>query len=328
MTNKKLSAIPTNLVMGFLGVGKTTAILDLLKKKPDHEKWAVLVNEFGRVGIDGAILSSHGATVREVPGGCLCCAVGLPFQVAVNRLLAEVKPDRLLIEPTGLGHPKRVLDMLTEGYFRTVLNVQACICLVDPRKLKDSRYTNHENFVDQICLADVLVANKTDLAEQTDIRLFHQWIEQCDPVKTVIAKTVQGKLNIEWLSLSRNPARRGQFSDAHRHRKETPPVNVNRQNKALINAADGYQSCGWVFTQDSRFDYERLNKFLGELSMERIKAVLLTNKGWFIINGADGEITISAGKPSNNSRIEMLAESAHWEEIDTGLKQCLGARIQ
>ena len=131
--------------MGLLRVGKTTAILDLLKRKPENEKWAVLVNEFGRVGIDGAILSSQGATVREVPGGCLCCAVGLPFQLAVNRLLAEVKPDRLLIEPTGLGHPKRVLDMLIEGYFRTVLNVQACICMVDLRKLKNSQYTNQKS---------------------------------------------------------------------------------------------------------------------------------------------------------------------------------------
>ena len=73
--------------MGILRVGKTTTILDLLKRKPENEKWAVLVNEFGRVRIDDAILYSQGATVREVPGGCLCW--GLPFQVAVNRLLAR-----------------------------------------------------------------------------------------------------------------------------------------------------------------------------------------------------------------------------------------------
>lgn len=61
--------IPTNLILGFLGVGKTTAILDLLRQKPEGETWAVLVNEFGEVGIDGAILETEGAVVREVPGG-------------------------------------------------------------------------------------------------------------------------------------------------------------------------------------------------------------------------------------------------------------------
>jgi len=100
---EKITNIPTNLIMGFLGVGKTTAILDLLKQKPQNENWAILVNEFGKVGIDGSIFSLAGATVKEVSGGCLCCATALPFQISINRLLKEVKPDRLLIEPTGLG---------------------------------------------------------------------------------------------------------------------------------------------------------------------------------------------------------------------------------
>ncbi len=77
---------PTNLVMGFLGVGKTTAILDLIKQKPKHENWAVLVNEFGKIGIDGAIYVNAGVTVKEIAGGCLCCAVGVPFQISLNRI--------------------------------------------------------------------------------------------------------------------------------------------------------------------------------------------------------------------------------------------------
>ena len=145
-----LANIPTNLVMGFLGVGKTTAIIDLLKQKPQDEKWAVLVNEFGTIGIDGAVFSTAGAIVKEIPGGCLCCAVGVPFQVGVNRLLKEVRPDRLLIEPSGLGHPKKVLDLLIDGSFKDVLDMRASICLLDPEKLKNTRYTSHESFVDQM----------------------------------------------------------------------------------------------------------------------------------------------------------------------------------
>jgi G3E family GTPase len=182
----KLTNIPTNLVMGFLGVGKTTAILDLLKQKPKNENWAVLVNEFGKIGIDGAIYTAAGVTVKEVAGGCLCCAVGIPFQVSVNQLLKEVRPDWLLIEPTGLGHPKKVLDMLVTGSFKEVLKLKASVCLVDPEKLKDSRYTTHETFIDQIALSDVLVANKMDLADQEAINLFHQWAKNSRPEKTLI----------------------------------------------------------------------------------------------------------------------------------------------
>ncbi len=103
-----LEHIPTNILTGFLGVGKTTAILHLLQHKPESERWAVLVNEFGEVGIDGALIAGNyseeqGVFIREVPGGCMCCAAGLPMQMALNMLLARARPDRLLIEPTGLS---------------------------------------------------------------------------------------------------------------------------------------------------------------------------------------------------------------------------------
>ncbi len=103
----------TNLITGFLGSGKTSSILHLLAHKDPNEKWAVLVNEFGEVGIDGALLADSGALLKENPGGYMCCVNGLPMQVGLNTLLRQGKPDRLLIEPTGLGHPKQILDLLT-----------------------------------------------------------------------------------------------------------------------------------------------------------------------------------------------------------------------
>lgn len=67
--------VPTNIITGFLGVGKTTAILNLLKNKPENENWAVLVNEFGEIGIDGTLMTDQGALIKEVPGGCMCCTL-------------------------------------------------------------------------------------------------------------------------------------------------------------------------------------------------------------------------------------------------------------
>ena len=122
---KKLRNIPTNLITGFLGVGKTSAILHLMTQKPASENWSVLVNEFGSVGIDGAIYEAKGIEVKEIPGGCTCCAAGVPLQVAVNRILKETRPQRLLIEPSGLGHPKRVLDTLRGKYFKEALSLKA-----------------------------------------------------------------------------------------------------------------------------------------------------------------------------------------------------------
>ena len=166
-------AVPTNIITGFLGVGKTSAILYLLSQKPAHERWAVLVNEFGEIGVDGSLLNGQyskeqGIFIREVPGGCMCCASGLPMQIALNQLLSKAKPDRLLIEPTGLGHPKEVLQVLSAEYYQKVLSVQKTLTLVDARKLTDQRYTSHETFNQQIAIADTIIGNKLDLYRESD----------------------------------------------------------------------------------------------------------------------------------------------------------------
>ena len=313
----KLANIPTNLIMGFLGVGKTTAIIDLLKQKPADQTWAVLVNEFGKVGIDGAIFSTAGAIVKEIPGGCLCCAVGVPFQVGVNRLLKQVRPDRLLIEPSGLGHPKKVLELLVNGSFKNVLDVRASICLLDPEKLKNPRYTNHESFVDQIALSDVLIANKTDLADQAAIQLFHNCAAQSIPQKTVIAQTIQGQLDCAWLDVARNPQRRASFPNAHQITNET-----QTNHTKYLSKTDHYESFGQVFPAQSRFDYQQLHNALSHLKAERIKGIFFTDKGWLIINCVDGKMSSVACPASANSRIEIIAANNLMQDISAILNQC------
>ncbi|MDO6804531.1 GTP-binding protein, partial [Wenyingzhuangia sp. 1_MG-2023] len=108
--------------------------MNLLQHRPAGEKWAVLVNEFGEVGVDGTILKTlgDGVVVREVPGGCLCCVSGLPFQFGMNSLISREKPDVLLIEPTGLGHPRQILKILSQSGYQDVLKVANTVTLVDP----------------------------------------------------------------------------------------------------------------------------------------------------------------------------------------------------
>lgn len=160
MSKAKILAVPTNIITGFLGVGKTSAILHLLAQKPADERWAILVNEFGEIGIDkslfdGQLNNQSNVFIREVPGGCMCCAASLPMQIALNQLLAESRPHRLIIEPTGLGHPKEVMQVLTAEHYQPVLSIHKTITLVDARKLSDLKYTSHDTFNQQLAIAAV-----------------------------------------------------------------------------------------------------------------------------------------------------------------------------
>ena len=98
-STRNIVNVPTSIVSGFLGVGKTTAIHNLLSQKPKNERWAVLINEFGEVGVDASLIESGTSTqkeifLREVPGGCMCCTNGLPMQMALNQLLSRARPHR------------------------------------------------------------------------------------------------------------------------------------------------------------------------------------------------------------------------------------------
>lgn len=166
-----------NLITGFLGSGKTTLLRHLLAHKPAQENWAILVNEFGEIGIDGALLRDSGAALKEIPGGCMCCVNGLPMQVGLNMLLKQNRPDRLLIEPTGLGHPRQLLEMLSAPVYQPLLQLNATLTLLDARQLADARVTANENFRDQLAAADAIIGNKSDRWDDNDRQRLQQWRE-------------------------------------------------------------------------------------------------------------------------------------------------------
>lgn len=302
--------IPTHLILGFLGAGKTTAIRDLLARKPAGETWAVLVNEFGEIGIDGQMLADTGAFVREVPGGCMCCVAGLPMQKGLNMLIREARPDRLLIEPTGLGHPARIIETLQNEFYRDVLTIGATIGLVDPRRLEEPRVTDNVHFRDQVAAADVLVANKTDLCTAPQIRNFWQWAEALTPAKQRIAQTRQGRLDLAWLDAQPQVT---QFESPHahdHHHAETGTVDdgADRDWQMRENHGQGYFSLGWRIAPARRFEADAVVAWLTGSDCARYKAVLNTTDGWLAFNGGEGVISRYPIAPALENRLELIAD--------------------
>lgn len=310
-------AVPTNIITGFLGVGKTTAIQHLLRHKPAGETWAVLVNEFGEVGIDGALLRDGGARVREVPGGCICCVAGLPMTVALNQLLGRERPDRLLIEPTGLGHPAQIMATLTGPFYQQVLDVRATVTLVDPRKLADNRYTDNEHFQDQIAIADVLIAHKRDLCAESDWTRWETLVAEASPPKALAERVSQGAIDPVWLDSPRSerPLRHPHLHQNNPLKAPTAPVDTlaflpeGEVMARRANQGQGHFSVGWVFTPDWEFDYERLFSWLNGLSVARVKAVMITGEGIFSFNGQDDVVSVSELDETPDSRIELIDDN-------------------
>lgn len=311
--------IPTNIITGFLGVGKTTAITHLLSHKPQSETWSVLVNEFGEIGIDGALLKNVNAHVREVPGGCICCVAGLPMKMALNMMIATTKPDRIIIEPTGLGHPEEIINTLLGEYYDKVLDLRATITLIDPRKLSDPRYTENANFQDQIAVADVLVANKTDVCGAPEQRAFAALVDSFVPPKHASFAVEHGQLEAAWLDL---PRAEHHLKHPQHHRKNRLNPQRELYNAAVRlpegerfirreNAANGFYSCGWMFQPELQFSFNQLFGWLSGADFLRAKAVIHTDAGVYSFNAEHGVLSVNqlhldAQTELLDSRLELI----------------------
>ncbi|MEP1214448.1 MAG: GTP-binding protein [Marinobacter sp.] len=325
------SPIPTNLVLGFLGVGKTTAILDLLRQKPEGEVWAVLVNEFGEVGIDGAILETEGAFVREIPGGCMCCVAGLPMQIGLNQLIHKAKPDRLLIEPTGLGHPSQIIETLTGEHYQDVLALGPVLCLVDPRRLEEPRVLKNVQFRDQVAAADIVVANKTDLCEPEQIAHFDDWLGSLEGSQKAVFHTRQGRMNTAWLD-GETALSEVASPNAHHHHEPaepTPVPDIREQPwQRISNQGQGHFSLGWRIHPDTVFSETALLALSMDSRFVRFKAVVRTSDGWRTINMADGALSVSECEPRDLSRIELISEQGlDSNELDASLRESVAQMV-
>jgi len=327
-------AVPTNIITGFLGAGKTTAILNLLKQKPAEERWAVLVNEFGEIGVDGSIVQGRnsketGVHIREVPGGCMCCAAGLPIQIALTQLLSRARPHRLLIEPTGLGHPLEVLQTLSSEYNRDVLSIQRTLTLVDARNLSDKRYTTHETFRQQLAIADVIVANKDDLCSDDDRRKLRSFVHEVCRPEAVVTYARHGKFEFDLLSGATATVSE---SSAHYDRKPPPLLAGDLSFPdcgyvTAMNEGEGFESIGWRFAPEKVFNRSRLFSFLSGLDVERMKAVFITESGIFAYNLTRDSLTETELDDCIESRIEIISDQIEPGWVNC-LTDCLAAEVQ
>ncbi|MFA0569308.1 CobW family GTP-binding protein [Vibrio gallaecicus] len=328
--DQPILGVPTNIITGFLGVGKTTAILNLMANKPDNERWAVLVNEFGEIGVDGSLIQSNKneeakVFIREVPGGCMCCAAGLPMQIALNQLLMEAKPDRLLIEPTGLGHPKEVLQVLSTEHYQKVLSLQKNITLVDARKLSDNLYTANETFNQQIAIADTVVGNKLDLYQEGDTEKLQAYVAAMGSPNSKIIFAEHGVISFSEFEGNTGIYMNPPHHHHHGHSKplaSEAPMPESGVIKA-INEGEGFKSVGWRFSADKVFDRAKLILLLVELNVERMKAVFITDSGIAGYNLTPDGLTEIELDECAESRIELISHA-----IDDGLESKLLSCVQ
>lgn len=356
MARTSRQRIPTNVITGFLGSGKTTAIAKLVEQRAAGEKWSIFVNEFGSVSIDQALVDSESDSVevQELSGGCACCAQSVPFQPLLAQFIRRTKPDRLILEPTGAGHPARIVEILRGPSFAKILDVRNIICLIDPKDFDDAQRRDTIAFQDQLQLAEIVLLNWTDHRDRALIDRCRDWLEGLRPPKQLILETSFGAMDLDLLDLEFEPAESPlsilaspppekkqalmpilavapntgsqlQNSDAQAE-AETPSVPAPRRPVRIQNEDAEYQACGWIFDPNDVFDRDKLIDLLVEVHpIARLKGVFRCEDDWWSINRAKDETTYLASTYRRDSRLEIILDSTsrNWAELESELLRCL-----
>ena len=294
--------LPCHVIAGPLGVGKTTAILDYLRRHAGEQQVGVLVNDFGPVGLDGAIMEGDtddaGLAVTTVPGGCVCCAAAEGLVTSLQRLLT-MELDRLIIEPSGMADPAQVLHLLRQVAAESRLVLRPAIALLDPQDFHAESGQPSPYFRLMANAADILVLNRTDTADPGTAEAFQAWAATLDPAPLRVATTEHGRLADEWFELTAEPARAPTHHD---------------HDDAAHDPAD--RTGGLIWPAATVFNHGDLVQALTAIAEDgidgvaipRLKGIFHTDKGWFVMQIGDGQLSLRVTPARRDSRVDWVSD--------------------
>ena len=179
--------VKINVISGFLGAGKTTLIRKLLTGSLRNEKVVLLENEYGEIGIDGGFMKDVGITVTELNAGCICCTLAGDFQAAVDQLIDTYHPDRILVEPTGVGKLSEILSAVEKAKTRhPEIEVGGSATVVDAGKCRMYMKNFGEFFLDQVRSASTVIFSRTQLLPADGVEKSRLLIAEAHPDARII----------------------------------------------------------------------------------------------------------------------------------------------
>jgi len=298
-----MQKIPVNIISGFLGSGKTTAIIKLLNQKENDEKWAVVINEFGKISIDSQTLrsSSQNGMVYEISGGCICCSAKGYFNENLDKILHDGNYSRIIIEPSGLGG----IDMVSEIVkANPELRLMPIICLVDIAIIENPRLKLIPIYCNQISKADVIVFSKCDLLTEA--------LEKDRLVEKFKSLFPEKQFCIDSSDLE-------QFSSLLDIDFETKAEEFKYRyiSSSYPNLTDvNYLGKNYIFGEGIIFNTEKLALFFkNHASIIRAKGHIQTEKGWNLFNFTLSDCNFAPCEAKTLNEIILITEKSETEQL-------------
>jgi G3E family GTPase len=298
------------LIAGFLGAGKTTLLRNILRWPGDLSKTAILVNEFGQIGIDGELLQGFRTPVYELTNGCICCTLQGDFHTTVVEILDGFHPKRILIEATGVADPYDILSFLKASRIESRISAPKVVTVL-AGDLWEGREYFGPLFYNQIKAAELLLFNKVDLLPKEEVPRSLQEIREINPSCSVVP-THHCHVDPEVLW---KPGVGGDHqTELHLHHAHTGHGSAEEM---------GYVT--FAFEDRSPFKTDCFHRFIEDLPIEmyRVKGYALLDVKRFFVNHVGGETEWIELDEVGPTKLAFVGWQVNEEETLKALKECL-----
>ncbi len=331
-----------DIVSGFLGAGKTTLIKKIVKEALNGQKVVLIENEFGEIGIDGGFLQDAGIKIREINSGCICCSLVGDFGAALQEILRTYGPDRILIEPSGVGKLSDVIRAV-EGVTADGAVLNSAAAVVDAAKCRMYMKNFGEFFLDQIAHAGAIVLSRTDGMSgeklQKTVQLLREhnekaavittpWeqlsgaamLEAIENVKAWEQELLEEANRLHCHNEEEGHAHGHHGADEHAHGEDCT-CGCHGHGHAHHHADEVFTS--WGRQSPQAYAKEELEHILGQLEDEKRYGMVLRAKGmvpakdgtWLYFDYVPGEHAVREGSPAYTGKVCVIGANLQEEAL-------------
>jgi len=311
-------AIPIHLICGFLGAGKTTLLQRILAQQPAGESLAVLVNEFGKLGIDGELLSGFESQVRELRAGCICCELRLDFLRTLAEMVQGFAPQRIVVEATGVADPNEMIKAVEQAAKDLPVALGSVISLVEPEMFAQ-REVFGPFYENQIKAGDLVLLNKTDTIEPDEVEPLTAELSAMNPgglVLPVVHCALERALILE-------PGGRGLRQGAVSGLIDLSEITSLAAGPShLPHDEDGFVS--FAYEDPAPLSRACLEQYLASLPWEvfRVKGFVPSDQGPLLVNYTYHRPQIQAAQSDGPARLAFVGWRLDQEAVLAPLAAC------
>ena len=306
--------VKIDIISGFLGAGKTTLIKKLLKDGFQGEQVVLIENEFGEIGIDGGFLKEAGIQIREMNSGCICCSLVGDFGTSLKEVVTKYDPDRILIEPSGVGKLSDVIKAVQGVQDEVDIKLNSYTTVVDAKKCKMYMKNFGEFFDNQIQYAGAIIMSRTDIASEKKVQESLELLRSLNKDAAIITTPIENLDGKKLVEVMEHPVSLEQemLEEEHEHHHHHDGECGCGHDHHHHHADEVFTS--WGRETIKKYTREGLEKILEALSESDKYGIILRAKGmlpaeggtWIYFDMVPEETEIREGAPEYTGRLCVI----------------------